>query len=161
MPNDRRNAQDGPRSVARRDFVRSAALLAAGLAAAGRVDAATAGEPSQGAGRVREFIRKVQDARLFDLASVWDENSPIASVNPPYSMELNRTHAGTRGQFGDGGKLSFTSEVQHWSGQHGAPSWNAATPSSSGRDGDSTSARIQRSTRATSRPVRAWKARSS
>src|SRR3989442_12944771 len=125
MPNDRRNAQDGPRSVARRDFVRSAALLAAGLAAAGRVDAATAGEPSQGAGRVREFIRKVQDARLFDLASVWDENSPIASVNPPYSMELNRTHAGTRGQFGDGGKLSFTSEVQHWSGQHGAPSIDA------------------------------------
>src|SRR3989441_6654621 len=125
MPNDRRNAQDGPRSVARRDFVRSAALVAAGFAAAGRVDAATAGEPSQGAGRVREFIRKVQNARLFDLASVWDENSPIASVNPTYSMELNRTHAGTRGQFGDGGKLSFTSEVQHWSGQHGAPSIDA------------------------------------
>src|SRR5438552_2579474 len=66
MPNDRRNAQDGPRSVARRDFVRSAALLAAGLAAAGRVDSATAGEPSQGAGRVREFIRKVQNARLLN-----------------------------------------------------------------------------------------------
>ena len=125
MPNDRRNAQDGPRSVARRDFVRSAALLAAGLAAAGRVDSATAGEPSQGAGRVREFIRKVQNARLFDLASVWDENSPIASVNPTYSMSLAATHAGTRGVFGDGGKLSFTAEVQHWSGQHGAPSIDA------------------------------------
>src|SRR5437773_4929333 len=91
MPHDRRNAQDGPRSVARRDFVRSAALLAAGLVAAGRVDSATAGEPSQGAGRVREFIRKVQNARLFDLASVWDENSPIASVNPTYSMSLAAT----------------------------------------------------------------------
>ena len=125
MPNDRRNAQDGPRSVARRDFVRSAALLAAGLVAAGRVDSAMAGEPSQGAGRVREFIRKVQNARLFDLASVWDENSPIASVNPTYSMSLAATHAGTRGVFGDGGKLSFTAEVQHWSGQHGAPSIDA------------------------------------
>src|SRR5262249_11177880 len=71
---------------------------------------------------------------------VWDENSPIAGVNPSYSMKLNRTHAafdptdpdfsddhtrGTRGQFGDGGQLSFTSEVQHFSGQHGAPSIDA------------------------------------
>jgi len=75
--------------------------------------------------RVRELIRKVKDARLFDLSSPWDENSPIAAVNPPYSMELNATHAGTRGAFGDGGQLSFTSEVQHWSGQHGAPSIDA------------------------------------
>ena len=124
MPNERPNTQDGPRSLARRDFVRSAALLAAGLAAAGRVDLATA-EPSPGSGRVRDFIRKVQGARLFDLASVWDESSPIAAVNPTYSMELNATHTGTRGTFGDGGKLSFTSEVQHWSGQHGAPSIDA------------------------------------
>ncbi|HZF06851.1 MAG TPA: cyclase family protein [Patescibacteria group bacterium] len=124
MPNERPNTQDGPRSLARRDFVRSAALLAAGLAAAGRVDLATA-EPSPGSGRVRDFIRKVQGARLFDLASVWDENSPIAAVNPTYSMELAATHAGTRGAFGDGGKLSFTAEVQHWSGQHGAPSIDA------------------------------------
>src|SRR2546430_16520963 len=110
MPNDRRNAQDGPRSVPRRDFVRSAALLAAGLAAAGRVDAATAGEPSQGAGRVREFIRKVQDARLFDPASVWDENSPIASATPPAPMGLNRPHAGDRGQLGEAGQLPVPPE---------------------------------------------------
>lgn len=91
-------------------------------------------------GRVRNFIRKVKEARLFDLSPVWDENSPIASVNPSYSMKLNRTHGafnpadpdfsddhtrGTRGQFGDGGQLSFTSEVQHFSGQHGAPSIDA------------------------------------
>src|SRR5882762_11374429 len=84
-----------------------------------------ADEPSRGSGRVRDFVRKVQGARLFDLAPVWDENSPIAAVNPTYSMELNATHTGTRGTFGDGGKLSFTSEVQHWSGQHGAPSIDA------------------------------------
>jgi kynurenine formamidase len=47
-------------------------------------------------------------------------------------MALNATHAkpeddpkGTRGAFGDGGKLSFTSEIQQWSGQHGAPSIDA------------------------------------
>ena len=32
---------------------------------------------------------------------------------------------GTRGTFGDGGQLSFTSEIQNWSGQHGAPSIDA------------------------------------
>ena len=53
----------------------------------------------------------------------WDEDSPVASVNPPYSMELNATHASTIGQFD--GHLSFTSEVQHFSGQHGAPNIDA------------------------------------
>ena len=71
------------------------------------------------------FISAVQRARLFDLSHTWDENSPIAGVNPPYSMTLNATHAGTRGAFGDDGQLSFTSEIQQWSGQHGAPSIDA------------------------------------
>ncbi len=106
MPSERRNAQDAEHSVARREFVRGAALLAAGLAAAATVDPVMADEPSRGSGRVRDFVRKVQGARLFDLAPVWDENSPIAAVNPTYSMELNATHTGTRGTFGDGGKLA-------------------------------------------------------
>src|ERR1044071_4229206 len=41
---------------------------------------------------VEKFIRSVQKARLFDLSQLWDENSPIASVNPPYEMALNKTH---------------------------------------------------------------------
>jgi kynurenine formamidase len=64
-------------------------------------------------------------ARIFDLSHTWDENSPIAGVNPPYSMVLNATHAGTRGTFDPDGQLSFTSEIQQWSGQHGAPSIDA------------------------------------
>jgi len=40
-------------------------------------------------------------------------------------MSLVSTHQNTRGTFGDGGKLSFTAEVQHFSGQHGAPSIDA------------------------------------
>ena len=67
----------------------------------------------------------MQRAKIFDLSHTWDENSPIASVNPPYEMSLAATHQGTRGTFGDGGKLSFTSEIQQWSGQHGAPSIDA------------------------------------
>jgi len=115
----------------RRDFVRSVVLAAAGLAAAGSVDPAAADQPSPG--RVKRFIRDVTRARIFDLAPTWDENSPIASVNPPYSMFLNATHSSTRGTFGDGGKLSFTSEIQQFSGQHGAPSIDAI--GHIGRDG--------------------------
>ena len=108
MTNDRRSNQDDAGSVGRRDFVRSLALAAAGLATAGAIDPATADQPSQAPGKVRRFIREVTNARIFDLCPVWDENSPIASVNPPYSMFLNATHSSTRGTFGDGGKLSFT-----------------------------------------------------
>jgi len=85
---------------------------------------------------VDKFIRSVQKARLFDLSHIWDENSPIAGVNPPYEMALNKTHddfdptkppdqLGTRGAFDPDRQLSFTSEIQKWSGQHGAPSIDA------------------------------------
>src|SRR5215813_13737972 len=130
-------------AVNRRDFVRAAGALAAALSLEGLAETARADDRrSDGrrsddrrddSSRVQDFIREVKGARLFDLSPVWDEKSPIASVNPPYAMELNKTHAlatvdpvrGTRDTFGDGGQLSFTSEVQHFSGQHGAPSLDA------------------------------------
>jgi len=59
--------------------------------------------------------------------------SPVAPVNPFYSFVLSKTHANTRGSFGDGGQLSFAAEVQHFSGQHGAPSIDAI--GHIGRDG--------------------------
>src|SRR6185503_2793598 len=105
----------------RRGFFKTAGAAAAGLAFAELL----AG-PAHAAGMApRAFIRLVKSARLFDLSHLWDENSPIAGVNPPYSMALNATHENTRGTFGDGGQLSFTSEIQQWSGQHGAPSIDA------------------------------------
>jgi len=73
----------------------------------------------------QSLIKMAKRARIFDLSHTWDENSPIASVNPPYSMSLNATHESTRGAFGDGGQLSFTSEIQQWSGQTGAPNLDA------------------------------------
>jgi len=100
----------------RRSFFKTAAAAAALLAA----------PQAQAADRAAQsLIRMAKRARIFDLSHTWDENSPIAGVNPPYSMELNATHEGTRGAFGDGGQLSFTSEIQQWSGQHGAPSIDA------------------------------------
>ena len=111
--------------------MRKAGGAAAGLALAEALGATVARAEGR-SDRVDDFIDSVRRAKLYDLSHVWDENSPIASVNPPYAMELNATHAtpaedpnGTRGAFGDGGKLSFTSEIQKWSGQHGAPSIDA------------------------------------
>lgn len=113
----------------RRNFFRNAGATAAAAA----LSPLLAGSAAADEGRHEGFLKQVLRARVFDLSHTWDENSPIAGVNPPYSMELNKTHAdfttidkpGTRGQFGDGGKLSFTSEIQNFSGQHGAPSIDA------------------------------------
>jgi len=108
----------------RRRFMKTAGAAAAGIA----LTEALAGSVARAEGRSDrndDFIRSVQKARIFDLSHTWDEKSPIAGVNPPYEMKLAATHAGTRGSFGDGGQLSFTSEIQQWSGQHGAPSIDA------------------------------------
>ena len=80
-----------------------------------------------------ELVKQIRKARVIDLSHTWEIDSPIASVNPPYSFSLSATHANSRGSFGDGGQLSFTSEVQHFSGQHGAPSIDAI--GHIGRDG--------------------------
>src|SRR5438034_7205223 len=88
--------------------------------------------------RVGEFLRATRKARLIDLSHNWEITSPVAAVNPFYSFALSATHGNTRGAFGPFGEnpvgqLSFTAEVQHFSGQHGAPSIDAI--GHIGRDG--------------------------
>jgi kynurenine formamidase len=112
----------GTGSSGRRKFVATA-----GAAAAAALAEALAGREVRADDGIykHNFIRAVQRAKIFDLSHTWDEDSPIAGVNPSYEMGLEATHQGTLGTFGDGGKLSFTSEIQKWSGQHGAPSIDA------------------------------------
>jgi kynurenine formamidase len=108
----------------RRSFMKTAGAAAAGFTLA----EALAGTQARAHGRpdrTDDFIRDVLRARIFDLSHTWDENSPIANVNPGYEMQLDATHAATRGTFDPDGQLSFTSEIQKWSGQHGAPSIDA------------------------------------
>ena len=80
-----------------------------------------------------DLLKAIRKARLIDLSHAWTNSSPIASVNPPYHFSLAATHANTRCTFGDGCQLSFTSEVQNFSGQHGGPSIDAL--GHIGRDG--------------------------
>lgn len=84
-------------------------------------------------GGIGAFLHTLKKARLIDLSHNWEITSPVASVNPPYAFALSATHANTRGTFGDGGQLSFTAEVMHFSGQHGAPTIDAI--GHIGRDG--------------------------
>ena len=116
-----------PGKSRRRMFAAVAAALT--LAAAGIGVA----HENDGAEKSQDLLKQVKQARVIDLSHAWEITSPIASVNPPYSFSLSATHANTRGAFGDGGQLSFTSEVMDFSGQHGAPSIDAI--GHIGRDG--------------------------
>jgi kynurenine formamidase len=80
-----------------------------------------------------DLLKAVKQARVIDLSHNWEISSPVASVNPFYSFELSATHENTRCTFGDNCQLSFAAEVQHWSGQHGAPTLDAI--GHIGRDG--------------------------
>src|ERR1051325_1625062 len=113
----------------RRSFFKTAGAGAAALA----LGEVMAGRAFADEGRHEGFIKQVLGARIFDLSPTWGDAPPIAGVNPPYHMHLGPTHANTRGTFGDGGKLSFTAELQDFSGQHGAPSIDAI--GHIGRDG--------------------------
>jgi kynurenine formamidase len=107
----------------RRKFVATAGFAAL----AGALGEALVGRPVRADDDhdIDKFIRAVQKARLFDLSQLWDENSPIAGVNPKYSMALDATHKNTLESPEFDGKLSFASEIQQFSGQHGAPSIDA------------------------------------
>jgi kynurenine formamidase len=77
-----------------------------------------------------ELLKAVKRARLIDLSHNWENDSPVAGVNPPYHFRLRDTHASSRGFFAlfgekPPGQLSFTAEVMDFSGQHGAPSIDA------------------------------------
>ena len=119
-----------PRLPARNGLLRSALALLATTFLLAPASPTLADDDREGEAALWSMIRR---ARVIDLSHTWDANSPIAGVNPPYSFALAATHATTRGAFGDGGQLSFTSEIMQWSGQHGAPSIDAI--GHIGRDG--------------------------
>jgi len=105
--------------VSRRRWLGSAATL--GVAAF--AGAATA----QSRPSADELIRTVKGARMFDLSFTWNEQSPVLSLNPPYSFALNRTHKMTHEIFGQapGSRVSWASDIMYFSGQHGAPTIDA------------------------------------
>src|SRR5207253_6980763 len=106
--------------VSRRHWLGSAATLGVAVALADTVTA-------QGRLSADDLIRTVKGAKLFDFSFTWNEQSPVLSLNPPYSFALNRTHKMTHEIFGQapGSRVSWASEIMYFSGQHGAPTIDA------------------------------------
>src|SRR5881398_4244193 len=100
---------------------------AAALAAAGGKQMRDPAVASAQGGSAESLLAALKSARVFDLSFTWNEQSPVLSLNPPYSFALNRTHKMTHEIFGQvpGSRVSWASEIMYFSGQHGAPTIDA------------------------------------
>src|SRR5499433_20566 len=112
--------------VTRRKWLGAAGWLAA-LAAAGGTEMRSPAVASAQGGSVESLLGALKSARVFDLSFTWSDQSPVLSLNPPYSFALNRTHKMTHEIFGQvpGSRVSWASEIMFFSGQHGSPTLDA------------------------------------
>lgn len=69
------------------------------------------------------FIEKLTSSNTIELNFIWDEKSPLLSINPPYSMALRETHKDTNGMMTP--DVSHAADIMYFSGQHGAPTIDA------------------------------------
>lgn len=71
----------------------------------------------------QSFIDSVRKARIIELNFIWDRNSPLLGLNPPYSLGLHTSHRQTKGAIPGG--IAFAADMMFFSGQHGAPTIDA------------------------------------
>ena len=92
--------------VSRRHVLKAAGVL--GMAATLAGTASGQDRPS-----ADDLVKAVKGARLFDLSFVWNEQSPVLGLNPPYAFALNRTHKMTHEIFGQapGSRVSWASDI--------------------------------------------------
>ena len=69
-----------------------------------------------------DLIRALKAATVIELNFIWDHNSPLMSLNPPYALALVNSHKQTKGMIKD---ISFAADMMYFSGQHGAPNLDA------------------------------------
>lgn len=72
---------------------------------------------------VSSFISSIKSARIIELNFIWDRNSPLLPLNPPYSLALHTSHKQTKGVIPGG--IAFAADMMYLSGQHGAPTIDA------------------------------------
>jgi kynurenine formamidase len=72
---------------------------------------------------VGSFINSIRSARIIELNFIWDRNSPLLGLNPPYSLGLHTSHRQTKGVIPGG--IAFAADMMFFSGQHGAPTIDA------------------------------------
>lgn len=69
------------------------------------------------------LINTVKSARLIELNFIWDRNSPLLPLNPPFTIGLQTSHKQTAGLIPGG--IAFAADMMFFSGQHGAPTVDA------------------------------------
>ncbi|MFY8275553.1 cyclase family protein [Pseudoalteromonas sp. SSDWG2] len=69
-----------------------------------------------------DLAKQLMSAQVIELNHVWDNNSPLLSFNPPFSMASLDSHKDTAGMIP---QLSFAADMMYFSGQHGAPNIDA------------------------------------
>ncbi len=99
--------------------MRIKSLLVAFVLAAVLIDSA----PAQDKKKTADFVNLMKSARVIELNFVWDRNSPLLGLNPPFSIGLHTSHAQTKGAIPGG--IAFAADMMFFSGQHGAPTIDA------------------------------------
>ncbi len=69
------------------------------------------------------FINAIKTAKIIELNFVWDRNSPLLGLNPPFSLGLHTSHKQTKGMIPGG--IAFAADMMFFSGQHGSPNIDA------------------------------------
>jgi len=69
-----------------------------------------------------DLMSSLKAAKIVELNFIWDQKSPVLSINPPFAAALVNTHKQTNGWIPE---LSFAEDMMYFSGQHGAPSIDA------------------------------------
>jgi kynurenine formamidase len=69
------------------------------------------------------LISTLKAARLIELNFIWDRNSPLLGLNPPFTIGLQTSHKQTSGIIPGG--IAFAADMMFFSGQHGSPNIDA------------------------------------
>jgi kynurenine formamidase len=69
------------------------------------------------------LINQLKSARVIELNFIWDRNSPLLGLNPPFTIGLQTSHKQTKGMIPGG--IAFAADMMFFSGQHGSPNVDA------------------------------------
>jgi kynurenine formamidase len=72
---------------------------------------------------VARFVNEMKSARVIELNFIWDRNSPLLGLNPPFMLGLQTSHKQTNGVIPGG--IAFAADMMFFSGQHGSPTIDA------------------------------------
>jgi len=69
------------------------------------------------------LLGSLKAAKVIELNFIWDRNSPLLGLNPPFTIGLQTGHKQTSGMIPGG--IAFAADMMFFSGQHGSPNIDA------------------------------------